>query len=144
MHLQEDGWSCGAISLSNALHLMGLDISVDDAKRIARTNRKMGTTRSGLIRGINNSGFRATPYHTRNPDNAWKWLRRHTPDSAIIALVDNQEHWVVFSKAIADKIILIDGSPNDGDNGVSVVDKQSALSRMSYSGHFYAIRVSKF
>ena len=128
------------MSLANAVRVLGGILDVETAKTLAGTTCRNGTSRQGIIRGLTALGYRATPYHSRNPDNAWKWLKKHAARTPIIALADHQEHWVVFSGAINDKIILIDGSPVEGDNGVEAIGKQSVLDRLNHLGHYYCIR----
>ena len=143
MFIQYDGYACGAVSFSNAVKALGGDIDVESAKSLAGTTYKHGTSRQGIIRGLQSLGYKATPYHSRNPDNAWKWIKRHAPSCPIIALVDSQEHWLVLSGILGDKVIVVDGSPKEWENGVDAMGKQNVLERLNHLGHYYAIRVSK-
>lgn len=140
--LQQDRYSCGAISLANAIQIIGGELSVDDAKKIAGTTYRNGTTRVGIMRGVRSLGYKATPYHTRNPDHAWKWIKKHSRTCPLISLVDHHGHWlVIFS--MGENVVTIDGSPNNGENGVTVVTKQDTLERLGHLGHYYLIRVSR-
>lgn len=130
------------IATQNAIAALKGESTYDEIKALARTTYRGGTTRQGVIRAVTTKGYRATPYHTRNADNAWKWIKKHSRTSPLIALVDHHEHWLVIY-SMGDNVVTIDGSPNDGENGVTVVTKQNALERLNHLGHFYLIRVSR-
>jgi len=142
--LQFNSYSCGVVSIINALSAFEFDVPpYDEIKRLAGTTYRGGTSRNGIIRAVTDLGFVATPYHSRIGDNVWKWIKRHAPNSSIIALVDNQTHWVCISGVIGDKVILVDGSPNKGENGVSIIGKKNTIERMNHLGHYYSIRIDR-
>ena len=131
------------MSFANVVLALGGDIDVETAKSLAGTTYKLGTSRQGIIRGMYSLGYKATPYHSRNPDNTWKWIRKYAPSTPIISLVDHQEHWIVLSGVLGDKVVVVDGSPKKWENGVEVMGKQDTLDRLNHLGHYYCIRVSK-
>lgn len=143
MFLQLGSYECGAIAFANAVKALGGSIDIQTAKKLAGTNYREGTSRHGIIKASFSLGYKATPYHTRNPDNAWKWIKRHAPFTPLVCLVDLNNHWICISGVIGDKVILVDGSPNNGENGVDALGKQETLERLCNRGHYYAIRVSR-
>jgi ABC-type bacteriocin/lantibiotic exporter with double-glycine peptidase domain len=141
---QQDNYSCGAHAAINALRVLKLEVDYEDVKRAVGTTRKGGTTKAGLIRGIETFGVKATEYKQRNPDSAWVWLQKWCATNAVILLVDNRQHWMTAVSRVNGSIMMIDPTLpyKEGSNGVSVASKQEVLWRWQ-DRICYAIRVSK-
>jgi ABC-type bacteriocin/lantibiotic exporter with double-glycine peptidase domain len=141
---QDNSYSCGTLSVMNVAKVLGVDVSYDEAKSLAGTTSRNGTSRSGIRRALNTLGFSAIPYSTNNSSNALRWLWKWSYTCPIILLVDSNEHWVSVTGRVSDKIILIDPSPNlhKGENGVHTLGREELLQRWLYR-RCYAIRVHR-
>lgn len=145
---QINSFECGARSVQNALSTLGSDVDRKEISTLAGTSRECGTSKRGIVTAVRKLGFRATIYKTKNPENAWRWLKRNVSLYPTIALVDNGCHWSTFTGTISDRVILVDPSQyqtkkSPDGMGTFCYSKSEVLDRWEYNGTFYAIRVSK-
>jgi ABC-type bacteriocin/lantibiotic exporter with double-glycine peptidase domain len=139
---QQKNYDCGLHAFRNAMQVYSVEISYDDAKRLVGTTSRYGTSKAGIIRGISELGFRATEYSTKNELAAWRWLLKWSETCAVIALVDNRQHWTTITGRIKNRVIMIDPTANlgKGENGAYVLDREDMLWRW-HDKQCYAIRI---
>jgi len=148
-NFQTNGYSCGTIALVNSVKVLDMELSYDDAKRLAGTTYRDGTSQRGLIRAIESLGLKATEYRTANADNAWKWLHKWADTCPVILLVDGyltvgNSHWVTAVGRINGRVIVVDPTANtdNGENGTHPYSKEDLVTRWKLR-ICYAIRVCK-
>jgi hypothetical protein len=142
---QPNGYSCGVLVVSNALNALGIPASYEDIKRVSGCTSRYGTTREGVIRALVEFGATGTPYRTRKPDNAWKFVRRWAATTPLICLVDSYQHYFLVSGVIGDRVMVVDSGAyiTGNEMGAFPYDKQQFLDRLVHRGMCYLIRVSK-
>jgi ABC-type bacteriocin/lantibiotic exporter with double-glycine peptidase domain len=142
--LQLDNFSCGAVAFQNAMKVMGEEYDIDSARDMVGTTKKKGTSKAGLVRGVEKAGYKAVVYRQRNGDLAWRWLRKWSPTNPVILLVDGNEHWLLAHGKSNGSVIIIDPTVEikKKENGVFLLDKEDTLFRWKHAIH-YAVLVKR-
>lgn len=144
-HSQPNGYSCGQYAVYNSIIAMGGSADLSEIKRLAGTSRQNGTTRQGVLKALVALGYKGTPYRTRNADYGWKYARKWAVANPLILLVDENEHWLVVSGLIGDRVIVVDSGADKSGNelGTYSFSKNDLLARWVYRNGMYAIRVCR-
>ena len=142
--LQPNRYSCGTLSVLNAIMSLGGESTYEDVYAAIGTTSRDGTSDDGILSGLSLLGYRGWEYKGKNPDCAWRYVSENCGKTPVILLVDDWKHWIVATSKASRKVVVIDSDPNTRKNeaGAIVYDKQSLLSRWKYRGGYYAIRVT--
>lgn len=139
---QADGYSCGAVSVLNAIAALGGAAEIDHIKRLAGTNTK-GTSEAGILRALRALGYRATAYRSHSEDAAWKWLNKYL-DQPIILSVDAHRHWLTIYGTHTERVLAIDSGSDamsKNDMGLFLYNKAELLARWRSAWGLVAVRV---
>lgn len=142
--VQTRNYDCGLTAYGNAMRIMGVDLSWDECKALVGTTSRGGTTRAGMIRGIESSGFDAVAYKQRKTEPSWRWIRKWLKTNPVILLVDDDQHWVLAAGNSNGHVIIIDPTADvkKAQNGVLLMDKTDLSFRWKHAVH-YAILVKR-
>jgi hypothetical protein len=142
---QLNGWSCGILSIQNAISALNGDSDYDEIKKLSGANSRDGTSARGVLRALRALSYSAVYYRTKSPDNAIRFARKYATSQPLIVSVDANTHWAVVSGAINDMLILVDSGTDSskGNKGVYPLTRNQLLERWYCRGWYNAIRVSR-
>lgn len=106
---QRPSW-CAPAALQVALQIHGVALSQRKIAGVLGTD-DFGTDSQDLIGGLDNLGAPWTEIETCNRNEARRWLLRWAPVAPLLLCVDSWEHWICIAGSCADRLWLIDSSP---------------------------------
>lgn len=148
MRLQEQGFSCGAAAVVNALRALGKRVSERTVRALAGTNED-GTDESDITAAVRALGCAAAQFSTDNRKAALAWLMESLRNGRpVIACVDQWAHWVTIVGQLGSDIILIDSTNtrrNRAEHGAYVIRRTDFLRRWmnAKEGCYFGISVSR-
>lgn len=109
--LQDSPSNCGALALVNALDALGEKLSVRAAETLAGTSAVTGTQEGGLKKALKQLEKFPFVIQTKNELKAWTLLVGNLLQGhPVLLLVDDQEHWVVATGLLGERILVVDSA----------------------------------
>lgn len=130
MKLQRTPYSCGPVSIVNALRARGKKVSERVVRAHTGTTKKDGTTEHGIKNALERLG--CTPQDFRaSKTAAFNVLRSYVVDGCpVILSVEEGRHWVTAIGVVGKRVLIFDSwksKSNLAENGVWVMDEKQLM-----------------
>lgn len=118
MRMQDSQASCGVYALHNALCALGVSRTAEELAVLCKVTATDGTSPTKMRHALQSlrDGCALTPWSIKARDvgsaRGLLWLAMHT-GRPLVAVVDNDDHWVAVVGHLSHKLIVADSALNE-------------------------------
>lgn len=127
MKIQRTPYTCGPVSIVNALRVHGKKISERVVRAHTGTTKKDGTTEHGIMNALERLGC-SPEFFLETKAMAFDVLHSHVTDgNPVILSVEEGRHWATAIGVVGDRVVVFDSWKakwNLDENGVWVMDRK--------------------